>query len=161
MTCQGATLMEICGWYHCCIWVLAGSSCGLAALSLPVGICTHFMMRALGTQSRVLSKLTAGAFGMADGSMMTGVVITHKMLSLTFFAIDTIAFWAVVGTLCTDSSSYSIACPVPSPISLLVRLVITKVSWSSLDSRHLWCTNSNSLGMPSAPNPRTYRLTSP
>ena len=46
----------------------------------------------------------------------------------TFLAMDTMAFGAAVGTLCTDSSLYSIACPVPLPISLLVRLVITEMS---------------------------------
>ena len=45
-----------------------------------------------------------------------------------FFAMDTMAFQAAVGTLCTNSSSYFIACPVPSPVSLLVRLVIAEVS---------------------------------
>ena len=65
---------------------------------------------------------------MVDGGMMTSMVITCKTLSSTFLAMDTMALWAAVGTLCTDSSLYSIACPVPSPVSLLVRLVITEVS---------------------------------
>ena len=86
------------------------------------------MTRALGALSRVPSGLATGFFGMADGGVMTGAVITCKMLSSTFFTMDTIAFQAAIGTLCTNSSLYSIACPVPSPVSLLVRLVIAKVS---------------------------------
>ena len=65
-----------------------------------------------------------GCWGLADGGVMTGMVITCKMLSSTFFAMDTMALQAAVGTLCTDSSSYSITCPLPLPISLLVMLVI-------------------------------------
>ena len=100
----------------------------MATLSLPVGIHTYFMTRALGTLSRVLGRLVAGALGAADGGVMNGLAITCKTLSSTFFAMDTMVFQAVVGTLCTNSSSYSIACPVPSPVSLLVRLVIAEVS---------------------------------
>ena len=132
----------------------------MAALSLPISIHTYFMMRSLGTLSRALSRLAAGVFGRADGGVMTSVVIIRKTLSLTFFDMDTTVFQAAVGTLCTKSSSYSITCPVPSPVSLSVRLVIGKVSWSSLDSRHFQCANSISLGILSTPNPRTYWLTS-
>ena len=60
--------------------------------------------------------------------MMTGVVITQKMLSSTFFPMDTTALRAAIGTLCTNSSSYSITCPVPLPVSLSVSLVIAEVS---------------------------------
>ena len=60
--------------------------------------------------------------------MMTGAVITCKMLSSTFLAMDTTALRAAISALCTDSSSYSIACLVPLPVSLSVRLVIAKVS---------------------------------
>ena len=106
----------------------AGSGHGLAALSLPVGIRTYLMTRALGALGRMLSRLASGIFGAADGDMTTDVIITCKTLSLTFFAMDTMVFWAAVGTLCTNSSSYSIACLVPSLVSLSVRLVIAKVS---------------------------------
>ena len=140
---------------------LASSGRGLVTLSLPVGIHTYFMTRELGTLSWVLSRLAAGVFGAADGSVMTGVVITHKTFSLTFFTIDTTAFQAAVSTLCTSSPSYSIAYPVALPINLSVRVVIAKVSWSSLDSRYLRCTNSTPSGMSSAPNPRIYQLNSP
>ena len=100
----------------------------MAALSLPVGIHTYLMTRALGTLSRVCSGLAAGFCDAADCDAMTGAVITHRTLSSTFLAIDTIEFWAAIGTLCTNSSLYSIAYPVPLPISLLVKLVITEVS---------------------------------
>ena len=100
----------------------------MATLSLPVGIFTYLMTRALGALGRALGGLATGVFSMVDGSMMTGVVMTCKTLSSTFFAMDNTAFRAAFGTLCTNSSSYYIACPVPSPVSLLVRLVITKVS---------------------------------
>ena len=93
-----------------------------------MGIHTYLMTKALGTLGRAPGGLDAGVFGMVDGGMMTSMVITHKTLSLTFFAMETMAFWAAVGTLCTDSSLYSIACLVPLPVSLSVRLVITEVS---------------------------------
>ena len=102
-----------------------------------MGIHTYLMRRALGALSRLCSGLAAGVFSMADGSIMTGMVITHRTLSLNTLAMETMAFRAAVGTLYTDSSSYSIAYPEPSPVSLLVRLVIAEVSWSSLDLRHL------------------------
>ena len=86
------------------------------------------MTRALGTLGKRPGRLDSGVFCMADGGVMTGAVITCKTLSSTFFAMDTTVYQAAVGTLCTDSSSYSIACLVPSPISLLVRLVIAEVS---------------------------------
>ena len=60
--------------------------------------------------------------------MITGVVITCKTLSLTFFATETSVLRAAVGMLCTDSSSYSIAYLAPLPVSLSVRLVIAEVS---------------------------------
>ena len=121
-------LNERYGWYLGCFRALVGSSHSLAALSLPVGIYTYLMTRALGALGRTPSGLASGIFGVANGSMMTGVVITRKMLSLTFFPMDTTALWAAISMLCTDSSSYSIACPVPLPISLSVRLVIAEVS---------------------------------
>ena len=61
--------------------------------------------------------------------LMTGAV-THTqdiVLNLLGYRYNGIPRTAA-GTLCTDSSSYSIACPVPLPISLLVRLVISEVS---------------------------------
>ena len=100
----------------------------MAALSLPVGIHTYLMTRAFGALSRALGGLATGVYGAADGGVMTSAVITCRILSLTLLAMDTMAFWAAIGTLCTNSSSYSIACPVTSPVSLLVRLVIAKVS---------------------------------
>ena len=109
----------------------------MAALSLPVGICTYLMIRGLGALSRANGGLAAGVFSMAEGAIITAMVITCKVLFLTFLVTDTMAFWAAIGTLYTYSSLYSIACPVPLPISLLVRLVIAKVSWSSLDLRCL------------------------
>ena len=109
----------------------------MAALSLPVGMHAYLMMIALGALSRARGRLAAEVFSTMDCGAMTGVVITHRTLSLTFLAMNTMAFWAAIGTLHTNSSLYSIACPVPLPISLLVRLVIAEVSWSSLDSRHL------------------------
>ena len=133
----------------------------MAALSLPIGIHTYLMTKALGALRRAPGELATGVFSTVDGGVMTGVVITCKMLSSTFFAMDTIAFQAAVSTLCTDSSLYSIACPMPLPVSLLVRLVNTEVSWSSLDSRYLQCANSTSSDTSSTPNPRTYWLTSP
>ena len=130
-------------------------------MSLPIGIRTYLMTRALGALGRTPGRLASGIFGAADGGMMTGAIITCKLLSSTFFAMDTMAFQAVVGTLCIDSSSYSITCPVPLPVSLSVRLVIAEASYSIMDSRCLRCANSTSLGVLSAPNPRTYLLTSP
>ena len=100
----------------------------MAALSLPVGIHTYLMTRALGTLSRAHGGLAARVYSVADGGIMTSVVITCRTLSLTFFAMDTMAFWAAVSTLCTNSSSYSIAYLIPLPVSLSVRLVIAKVS---------------------------------
>ena len=100
----------------------------MAALSLPVGIRTYLMTRALGAFGRMPGGLASGVFGAADGGMMTGAVITCKTLSLIFFATDTMALRAAIYVLCTDSSSYSIACPVPLPVSLSVRLVIAEVS---------------------------------
>ena len=44
-----------------------------------MGIHNYFMMRALGTLSRVLGGLVAGVFGMVDGSVMTSRVITCKI----------------------------------------------------------------------------------
>ena len=73
--------------------------------------------QALGTLSRAPGGLATRVFGAADGGVMTGAVIPRKTLSSTFFAMDTASFRAAVGTLCTDSSLYSIACPVPLPIA--------------------------------------------
>ena len=64
----------------------------MATLSLPVDICTYLMMRALGTLSRAVGSLATGVCGTVDGSIMTSVVITHRRLSLTFLAMDTMAF---------------------------------------------------------------------
>ena len=71
----------------------------------------------IGTLGKAPGGLTSGVFGAAEGGMMTGAVITHKMLSSTFLATDTMAFRAAVGTLCTYSFSYSIACPCPHPLA--------------------------------------------
>ena len=119
---------RMCGWCHGCFWASVGSGRGLAALSLPEGMRTYFMTRALGALGRTPSGSASGVFGSADGGVMTGAVITWRTLSSTFLAMDTMALWAAVGVLCTDSSSYSIAYPVPLPVSLSVRLVITEVS---------------------------------
>ena len=100
----------------------------MAALSLPVGIHTYLMMRVLNTFGRMPGGLASGVFGVADGGVTTGAVITHKTLSLTFFAMDTMALHAAISMLCTNSSSYSIACLAPLPVSLLARLVIAEVS---------------------------------
>ena len=86
------------------------------------------MMRVLGTFGRMPGGLASWVFGVADGGMTIGVVIKRKTLSLTFFAMDTTVLQAAIGMLCTKSSSYSITYLVPSPVSLSVRLVITKVS---------------------------------
>ena len=120
--------MERCGWCLGCFWALISSGRGLDALSLPVGIHTYLMTRALGALGRAPGGLASGIFSVADGGVMISAVITCKTLSLTFFAMKTMAFWAAVGTLCTNSSLYSIACPVPLPVSLSVRLVIAEVS---------------------------------
>ena len=76
---------------------------------MPISIRTYLMMRALGALSRMHGGLATGVCGAADGSIMTGVVVTCKTLSLTFLAMDTMVFWAAIGILCTDSYSYSIA----------------------------------------------------
>ena len=107
---------------------MVGSGCGLATLSLPVGIHTYLMTRALGALGRMPGGLVSGILSTVESSVMTGVVITRKTLSSTFLATDTTVFQAAVGTLCTNSSLYSIACLVPLPISLSVRLVIAEVS---------------------------------
>ena len=95
------------------------------------------MTRALGVLSRASTGLATGVYSVVDDGEMTGAVIIHRILSSAFLDMDTMVFWVAIGTFYTDSSSYSIACPVPSPVSLLVRLVIAEVSWSSLDLRHL------------------------
>ena len=100
----------------------------MAALSLPEGMRTYFMTRALGAFGRTPSGSASGVVGTADGGVTTSTVITRRMLSSTFLAMDTMAFQAAVSALCTDSSSYSITYPVPLPVSLSVRLVITEVS---------------------------------
>ena len=84
--------MGIYGW--CCYYALAlaGSGHSLAALSLPMGIRTYLMTRALGALRRACSGLAAGVCGAADGGIMTSAVITHRTLSLTFFAMDTKVF---------------------------------------------------------------------
>ena len=85
------------------------------------------MIRVLGILSKVYSRLAAGLCCIADCYAMTGAITTHKVLFTTFLAIEMMAFQAMAGILCTNFL-YSIACLVPSPTSLLVRLVITKVS---------------------------------
>ena len=120
--------MEMCGWCRGCFWASVGSGRGLAALSLPEGMRTYLMMRALGALGRTPGDSASGVVGVADGGVTTGAVITRRTLSSTFLATDTTALRAAIGALCTDSSSYSIAYPVPSPVSLLMRLVIAEVS---------------------------------
>ena len=120
--------MEMCGWCRGCFWASVGSGHDLATLSLPEGICTYLMTRVLGAFGRMPGGLASGVLGMVDGGMMTGTVITCRMLSSAFLAMDTMVLRAAIGALCTDSSSYSIAYPVPSPVSLSVRLVIAEVS---------------------------------
>ena len=64
----------------------------MAALSLPIGIHTYLMMRALGALSRAHIRLATGVCGMADCGVMTSVVIIHMILSSTFLVMDTMAF---------------------------------------------------------------------
>ena len=96
--------MEMCGWYPSCFRASVSSGHGLAALSLAIGIRTYLMIRTLGAFGRMPGGLASGVFSVADGGVTTGVVITRKMLSLTFFAMDTTALQAAVGILCTESS---------------------------------------------------------
>ena len=63
-----------------------------------------------------------------DGGVMTGSHHTQDIVLDLLCHMDTMALRAAISTLCTNSSSYSIACPVPSPVSLSVRLVIAEVS---------------------------------
>ena len=44
--------MEMCGWCLGCFWALVSSGRGLATLSLPIGIHTYLMTRALGALGR-------------------------------------------------------------------------------------------------------------
>ena len=120
--------MEMCGWCRGCFWASVGSGRGLTALSHPEGMRTYLMMRALGALGRTPGESASWVVGAADGGVTTGAVITRRTLSSTFLATDTTALRAAIGALCTDSSSYSIAYPVPSPVSLSVRLVIAEVS---------------------------------
>ena len=101
---------------------------GFAALSLPIGICTYLMTRVLGAFNKVYSRWAAGFCSALGCGTKTGGVITHKTLSSTFLAMDTIAYRAMAGTLCTNSCSYSISYPVPLLTSLLIKLAIEKVS---------------------------------
>ena len=121
-------LMEMCVWCLGCFRYLVSSGHGFATLSLPVGIRTYLMTRALGALGRTPGGLASGVLGVVDGGVTNGMAITCKTLSLTFFAKDTTVFWAAIGILCTECSSYSIACQVPLPTSLLVRLVIAEMS---------------------------------
>ena len=77
----------------------------MAALSLPVGIHTYLMMRALCALNRVHGRLATGVCRVVDCGTMTGMVIMHRTLSLTFLATNTMAFQAAVSTFCTNSSS--------------------------------------------------------
>ena len=120
--------MGMCGWCRGCFWASVGSGRDLAALSLPEGMRTYLMMRVLGALGRMPGKSASGVVGAADGGVTTGAVIIQRTLSSTFLAMDMTALRAAVGTLCTNSSSYSIAYLVPSPVSLSVRLVIAEVS---------------------------------
>ena len=98
------------------------------ALSLPIGIPTFLMTRALGKLSTVYSGLVAGFCGVAGCSVMTSAIITCRTLFSTYLATEMMAFWAMASALCTYSSLYSISCLVLFPTSLLVRLIIAEVS---------------------------------
>ena len=63
----------------------------MAALSLPIGIHTYLMTRALGSLSRACSGLAAGIYSVADCCAMTGAVIICRILSSSFLAMDKIA----------------------------------------------------------------------
>ena len=80
----------------------------------------YLITRALGALNRVHGGLAAGACSMVGCGTMTGVVITCRILSLTFLATDIMVFWAATSTFCTHSYLYSIAHLVHLPISLLV-----------------------------------------
>ena len=116
--------------------------------------------RALGALNKVCRGSANGFCSAIGCNAKSGAVIMHKTFYLTFLATKMMVFRVMTSALYTDSSSYSISFLVPSPASLLVRLTIAKASWSSLDSRHLWCTRLTSLGIPYAPSPRTYLLIS-
>ena len=47
--------------------------------------------------------LASGVFGTVDGGVTTGVVITRKTLSSTFFAMDTTALWAAPQAHCAPT----------------------------------------------------------
>ena len=100
----------------------------MGTLSLPIGIHTYLMTRVLGTLSRAHGGLAAGVYGMVNCGATTSMVIIRRTLSSNFLGMDTMVFWVAVSTLCTNSSLYSIFCPVPLLISLSVRLVIAEVS---------------------------------
>ena len=58
---------------------------------------TYLMTRALGALGRTPGESASGVVGAADGSVMTGPVITRRTLSSTFLATDTMALRAAVG----------------------------------------------------------------
>ena len=57
---------------------------------------------------------------------MIDTVIICRMLSKVFLVMNMMAFQAMASIFCSNFSSYSIACPVPLPASLLVRLVLLR-----------------------------------
>ena len=89
----------------------------------------HYLIsRSFTAFSKMCSGLAVELDGVAGYSAMNSTLITHRTLSLIFEATDIIAFWVKAGALCTNSSSYPIFCPLPSPASLSVRLKFSKVS---------------------------------
>ena len=140
---------------------LASSGHSFVTFSFLDSIHTYLMTRAFGAFSNLYSRLANKLNGMVACSVITDAIIMSWMLSLIFKAKNTATFWGTAVMMCTSSLSYSMSYSMPSPTSLSARLVIAKVSWSSLDSRCFQCTCSTSLGIPFTPNPNTYLLTTP
>ena len=66
--------------------------CSFGALSLPVGISTCLITRALGMLSKVHGGLPTGFCGTVGCNVMTNVVITHRALSLTYVVTKMMVF---------------------------------------------------------------------
>ena len=81
--------------------------------------------------------MAIGLDGVLGCRTMTVTTITCKILFLIFEVIDITALLVTTSTLHTNSFIYYMPCPVPSPTSLLLKLVITEVSWSNLGSKPL------------------------
>ena len=101
-------------------------------MSLPIGIRTYLITRALGALSREPGELAAEVglatevwrvglatevCGMADGGVMTGVVIICRTLSTIFMAMDTMAFWVAASMLCTNLLHTPLPDRYPSPLA--------------------------------------------